>query len=104
MAERFANIGLHPDAVSNDQMGTVFEELIRRFPELSNETAGEHFRPREVIRLIVNLLFIEYDEALTKPGVMRSIHDLAAGTGGMLSVTGEYLAEINPAARLVMLG
>ena len=82
----------------------MFEELIRRFAELSNETAGEHFTPREVIRLMVNLLFIEDDDALTKPGVVRSIYDPTAGTGGMLSVAGEHLAELNPGARLVMYG
>jgi len=73
-------------------MGHVFEELIRKFAELSNETAGEHFTPREVIRLMVNLLFIEDDDALTKPGIVRSLYDPTAGTGGMLSVaeaTGE---------------
>lgn len=104
VTERFANIDLHPDVVPNAQMGLVFEELIRKFAELSNETAGEHFTPREVIRLMVNLLFIEDDEALTKPGVVRSIYDPAAGTGGMLSVAEEYLSALNPNARLVMYG
>lgn len=104
VTEKFTNIDLHPDAVSNAQMGAVFEELIRRFAELSNETAGEHFTPREVIRLMVNLLFIEDDEALTRPGVVRSIYDPTAGTGGMLSVAGEHLATLNPKARLVMYG
>jgi type I restriction enzyme M protein len=104
VAEKFANIDLHPEAVSNAQMGLVFEELIRKFAELSNETAGEHFTPREVIRLMVNLLFIEDDAALTKPGVVRSIYDPTAGTGGMLSVSGEHLAGLNPDARLVMYG
>ena len=104
VAEKFANIDLHPDAVSNSEMGAVFEELIRKFAELSNETAGEHFTPREVIRLMVNLLFIEDDQALTKPGVVRSIYDPTAGTGGMLSVAGEHLASLNPDARLVMYG
>jgi type I restriction enzyme M protein len=85
-------------------MGLVFEELIRRFAELSNETAGEHFTPREVIRLMVNLLFIEDDAALTKPGVVRSIYDPTAGTGGMLSVAGEHLGALNPDSRLVMYG
>ena len=85
-------------------MGAVFEELIRKFAELSNETAGEHFTPREVVRLMVNLLFIEDDDALAKPGVVRSIYDPTAGTGGMLSVAGEHLADVNPAARLVMYG
>src|SRR6476646_4789591 len=96
VAEKFAQIDLHPVAVSNAQMGAVFEELIRKFAELSNETAGEHFTPREVIRLMVNLIFIEDDEALTKPGVVRSIYDPTAGTGGMLSVAGEHLADLNP--------
>jgi type I restriction enzyme M protein len=104
VTEKFANIDLHPGVVSNAQMGAVFEELIRKFAELSNETAGEHFTPREVIRLMVNLLFIEDDEALTKPGVVRSIYDPTAGTGGMLSVAGEHLANLNPDARLVMYG
>jgi type I restriction enzyme M protein len=104
VTEKFANIDLHPDAVTNAEMGAVFEELIRKFAELSNETAGEHFTPREVIRLMVNLLFIEDDQALTKPGVVRSLYDPTAGTGGMLSVAGEHLASLNPDARLVMYG
>jgi type I restriction enzyme M protein len=104
VTEKFVNIDLHPDVIDNAQMGLVFEELIRKFAEISNETAGEHFTPREVIRLMVNLLFIEDDEALTKPGVVRSIYDPTAGTGGMLSVSGEHLADLNPDARLVMYG
>lgn len=104
VSEKFANIDLHPEAVSNEDMGAVFEELIRKFAEISNETAGEHFTPREVIRLMVNLLFIEDDDALTKLGVVRSMYDPTAGTGGMLSVGGEHLAELNPDARLVMYG
>ena len=104
VTEKFANIDIHPDVVSNAEMGAVFEELIRKFAELSNETAGEHFTPREVIRLMVNLLFIEDDQALTKPGVVRSMYDPTAGTGGMLSVAGEHLASLNPNARLVMYG
>ena len=104
VTEKFANVDLHPAKVSNAQMGTIFEELIRKFAEISNETAGEHFTPREVIRLMVNLLFIEDDAALTKPGVVRSMYDPTAGTGGMLSVGGEHLASLNPDARLVMYG
>jgi type I restriction enzyme M protein len=104
VSEKFATIDLHPETVSNAQMGVVFEELIRKFAEISNETAGEHFTPREVIRLMMNLLFIEDDEALTKPGVVRSLYDPTAGTGGMLSVGGEHIAELNPDARLVMYG
>jgi type I restriction enzyme M protein len=105
VTEKFANIDLHPQAVDNNRMGLVFEELIRKFAEISNETAGEHFTPREVIRLMVNLIFIEDDDVLT-PGnaVVRTIYDPTAGTGGMLSVAGEYLLEHNPQARLTMYG
>ena len=104
VTEKFTVIDLHPEAVSPYQMGLVFEELIRKFAEISNETAGEHFTPREVIRLMVNLLFIEDDDALTKPGIVRTIYDPTAGTGGMLSVAGEHLEELNPQARLTMFG
>ena len=104
VTEKFATIDLHPETVSNAQMGAVFEELIRKFAELSNETAGEHFMPREVIRLMVNLIFIEDDAALTQPGVVRSLYDPTAGTGGMLSVAGEHLGSMNQGARLVMYG
>jgi len=104
VAEKFAQIDLHPSAVSNMQMGHVFEELIRKFAEISNETAGEHFTPREVIRLMVDLIFIEDSDALAKPGVVRTLYDPTAGTGGMLSVAGEYLAAMNPQARLTVYG
>ncbi len=104
VVEKFAQVDLHPEAVSNHQMGLVFEELIRKFAELSNETAGEHFTPREVISLMVNLLFIEDDDVLSKPGVVRTIYDPTAGTGGMLSIAGEYVDEHNPQARLTVFG
>ena len=104
VTEKFVAFNLHPDAVSSTEMGTVFEELIRKFAEISNETAGEHFTPREVIRLMVNLIFVEDDDVLARPGVVRTIYDPTAGTGGMLSVAGEYLAEHNPQARLTMYG
>ncbi|WP_287212987.1 class I SAM-dependent DNA methyltransferase [Mesorhizobium sp.] len=104
VTEKFARIDLHPNKVDNHQMGLVFEELIRKFSELSNETAGEHFTPREVIRLMVNLLFVEDDAILSKPGVVRTIYDPTAGTGGMLSVAGEHLLEHNDRASLVMYG
>lgn len=105
VTEKFANIDLHPQAVDNTSMGAVFEELIRKFAEISNETAGEHFTPREVIRLMVGLIFIEDDDVLS-PGndLVRTIYDPTAGTGGMLSVAGEYLFEHNPQARLTMYG
>ena len=102
--EKFAEINLHPSSVTNTQMGYVFEELIRKFAEISNETAGEHFTPREVIKLMVELLFIEDDAALAKPGTVRTIYDPTAGTGGMLSVAAEHLQAINPKARLTMFG
>ena len=104
VAEKFASIDLHPSKVPNSEMGSIFEELIRKFAELSNETAGEHFTPREVIRLMVNILFNEDDDALTRPGVVRTLYDPTAGTGGMLSVADDHLAHHNPKARLVMSG
>ncbi|WEN15397.1 class I SAM-dependent DNA methyltransferase [Rhodanobacter sp. AS-Z3] len=105
VTEKFANFDLHPDAVDNAQMGLVFEELIRKFAELSNETAGEHFTPREVIRLMVNLIFIEDDDVLASGNaVVRTIYDPTAGTGGMLSVAAEHLLQHNPAARLTLFG
>jgi type I restriction enzyme M protein len=82
--ERFCEIDLHPDKVSNIEMGYLFEELIRRFSEISNETAGEHFTPREVIRLIVDLLIANDDAKLTGRGIIRQVYDPACGTGGML--------------------
>ena len=101
---KFCEIDLHPEAVSNLEMGYLYEELVRRFSELSNETAGEHFTPREVIRLMVNLLFIEDDDALARPGVVRTLYDPACGTGGMLSVAEDHLRELNPGARLEVFG
>ncbi|MCA4918643.1 MAG: SAM-dependent DNA methyltransferase [Roseomonas sp.] len=105
VTEKFAGFNLSPDIISNHDMGLAFEELIRKFAEISNETAGEHFTPRDVIKLMVNLLFIEDNDILT-PGTaaVRSIYDPTAGTGGMLSVAGEHLLEHNPAATLTMFG
>lgn len=104
VVKQFAAADLHPDQVSNLEMGYIFEELIRRFSEQSNETAGEHFTPREVIRLMVNLLFQEDSDVLTKPGIIRKLYDPACGTGGMLSVAEEYLRELNPDAHLEVYG
>jgi type I restriction enzyme M protein len=101
---KFAAIDLHPDTVSNLEMGYLYEELIRRFSELSNETAGEHFTPREVIRLMVNLLFAEDDDLLSKHGAIKTLFDPACGTGGMLSVAEDHLREMNPTARLEVFG
>lgn len=104
VTQQFATIDLHPDVVPNETMGLVFEELIRKFAEASNGTAGEHFTPREVIKLIVMCLFAGDDEALSKPGVIRSLYDPTAGTGGMLSVGQNILSGINPQAKLVLFG
>jgi type I restriction enzyme M protein len=100
IVRQFAEIDLHPDEVPNEEMGYIYEELIRKFSELSNETAGEHFTPREVIELMVNLIFGEDDEALTEPGAARTVYDPACGTGGMLSVAEDYVRDLNPDARL----
>jgi type I restriction enzyme M protein len=101
---RFCEIDLHPDAVSNVEMGYLYEELIRRFSELSNETAGEHFTPREVIRLMVELLFIDDDALLSKKGIVKTLFDPACGTGGMLSVAEERLRDFNSDATLEVFG
>lgn len=101
---KFADIDLGPDNVSNTEMGYLYEELVRRFSELSNETAGEHFTPREVVELMVNLLFIEDDALLSRPGTVKTMLDPACGTGGMLSVSEQYLHGRNPDARLEVYG
>ncbi len=100
----FADIELHPDVVSNEAMGYIFEELLRKFSEMSNETAGEHYTPREVIRLMVDLLFDEDTDALTGQSPVRTVYDPAAGTGGMLTVADQRLRELNPAATVEMSG
>ncbi len=102
--ERFAEIDLHPETISNLEMGYLFEELIRRFSEISNETAGEHFTPREVIRLIVDLLVANDDEKLTGRGIIRQVYDPACGTGGMLALTEEALKDFNDAIRVELFG
>ncbi len=104
VTQKFAGVDLHPNVVSNADMGSLFEELIRKFAELSNETAGEHFTPREVIRLMVDLLFIADNKALSEPGIIRAIYDPTAGTGGMLSIAEEYLKHLNPDATLIVHG
>ena len=102
--EKFAHIDLHPDTTSNHEMGLLFEELIRKFAEASNETAGEHFTPRDIVRLTTSLLFSTDDDVLTKSGVVRSLYDPTAGTGGFLSSGSEYVYELNPDATLVTFG
>lgn len=104
VVSRFNDVDLGPTAVPNEAMGYIFEELLRRFNEMSNETAGEHFTPREVIKLMVNILFSEDDEALRGSAPVRSMFDPACGTGGMLIGGQEHLAELNPNARLEIFG
>ena len=100
VAKKFAEADLSPSSVSNHDMGLIFEDLIRRFAEGSNETAGEHFTPRDIVRLTTSLVFADDDAALTKPGLIRRIYDPTAGTGGFLSSGMEYLHGINPSASL----
>ena len=104
VVSKFADVDLHPDTVRNEQMGLIFENLIRRFNELANETAGDHFTPREVIRLMVSILFIEDDQLLATPGAVRTLLDPACGTGGMLAEAQNYLREHHGAARLFVYG
>ncbi len=101
---KFADLDVSPTSVSNVAMGYIFEELIRRFSEASNETAGEHFTPREVIRLMVNLLLQEDDDVLRKPGSVRTLYDPACGTGGMLTVAESYMRDLNPQSSLEVFG
>lgn len=98
IVQKVRTTDLSPKAISNHDMGLVFEELIRRFAESSNETAGEHFTPRDIVRLTTSLVFMEDDDALTKPGIIRTIYDPTAGTGGFLSSGMEYVHELNPEA------
>jgi type I restriction enzyme M protein len=101
---KFNDVNLHPTSVPNAQMGLIFENLIRRFNELANETAGDYFTPREVIRLMVNVLFIDDDDLLSTPGTVRKLLDPACGTGGMLAEAQNYLREHHRAAKLYVFG
>jgi type I restriction enzyme M protein len=108
VVKEFQEIDLTPDQNNMEQdsleMGYLFEDLIRRFSEQSNETAGEHFTPREVIHLMVNVLFIEDKDILTQEGIVKTLYDPACGTGGMLSVGEHYVKELNPKAELKVFG
>ncbi len=104
VVSKFAEVDLHPDRVPNQQMGLILENLIRRFNELANETAGDHFTPREVIRLMVSILLIHDDKLLATPGTVRKLLDPACGTGGMLAEAQNYLREHHSAARLYVYG
>jgi len=104
VVQKVASTDLSPKAISNHDMGLVFEELIRRFAESSNETAGEHFTPRDIVRLTTSLVFMEDDAALTEPGIIRTIYDPTAGTGGFLSAGMEYVHDLNPRAVMKAFG
>lgn len=104
VVRKFCEVDLHPDAVDNIEMGLLFEDLIRRFNEQANETAGDHFTPREVIQLMVDLLFMHDDELLTKPNTVRTLLDPTCGTGGMLSEARNYLRKHQMGARLYVYG
>src|SRR5229473_2368952 len=104
VVSKFCDVDLHPNSVPNVQMGLIFENLIRRFNELANETAGDHFTPREVIRLMVNVLFINDDKLLATPGTVRKLLDPACGTGGMLAEAQNYLRDHHGAAKLYVFG
>ena len=104
VVSKFCDVDLHPNTVPNEQMGLIFENLIRRFNELANETAGDHFTPREVIRLMVSILFIQDDKLLATPGTVRKLLDPACGTGGMLAEAQNYLREHHGAAKLYVYG
>lgn len=104
VTQRFAAVDLSPSAVPNEEMGHIFEELIRKFAEASNETAGEHFTPRDVIELMVDILLAPESDTLAKANVVRSVYDPTAGTGGMLSVAEDHIRSANPTATLTLAG
>ena len=101
VTQKFASIDLHPETISNHEMGLVFEHLIRKFAESANDTAGEFFTPRDVVRLATTLVFAPDHQALNGEGVVRTVYDCAAGTGGFLSSAIEQVGEWNANARLV---
>jgi len=97
-------VDLHPDVVSNHEMGTIFEELIRKFAEQSNEEAGEHFTPRDVVNLMTKLIFIENGEKLKKRDIIKIVYDPACGTGGMLTSCKDFIMNINKEVDVVLFG
>jgi len=104
VVQQFANVDLHPDVVSNDAMGGLFENLIRRFAEQSNETAGEHYTPRDAIRLMVDLLLAGDDDLLQNPSPLRTVYDPTAGTGGMLTIAEDHIRALNAKAKVIVFG
>lgn len=105
LIDKFTEIDLHPDRISNRDMGIIFEELLRKFSEMSNETSGEHYTPRDVVRLLVSLVFSEDKEDLQGEDKVRSIFDPCCGTGGMLTIGKEYVHQnINDKVKFRLLG
>ena len=104
IVKAFGTVDLHPEKVSNSDMGDAFEYIIRKFNEAANETSGDHYTPRDAIRLLVELLFAEKDVDLTGAGIVRTLYDPTAGTGGMLSLAEEHLVAQNPDVRLSLYG
>jgi type I restriction enzyme M protein len=105
LVKKFTEIDLHPETVSNHEMGYIFEHLLYKFYEMSNEAPGEHYTPREVIRLMVNLLFAEHQTELQGKGIIRSVFDPACGTGGMLTIAKDHImTQINPQVELILYG
>lgn len=104
VTERFKNVDLHPDRVTNLEMGYIFEELIRKFNEALNENPGEHFTPREVIRLMVALLLAGDQDALQQEYIVRTVYDPCCGSGGMLTIAKDRLLELNPKADVHLFG
>ncbi len=102
--QEFGKVDLHPDAVDNHQMGTIFEELIRRFNEALNENPGEHYTPRDVVRLMARLLIAEDEQRLSPPGVIAQVYDPCCGSGGMLTITKDEILTRNPAADVRLYG
>ena len=105
LIDKLTEIDLHPDKISNRDMGLIFEELLRKFSEMSNETSGEHYTPRDVVRLLVSLVFTEDNDDLQGEGKVRSIFDPCCGSGGMLTIGKEYIHQnINDKVKLRLLG
>jgi type I restriction enzyme M protein len=104
VVSKFAEVDLHPNSVSNQEMGYIFEELIRKYNEDANETAGDHFTPREVIRLMVNIIFAPDGHVLTTKGIAPTVYDPTCGTGGMIATAEEYIREFNRDARPEIFG
>jgi len=99
-----SKVDLHPDKVSNQEMGTIYEELVRKFSEQSNEEAGDHFTPREVVKLMTHLMFASSKEEIMKKDLIKTVYDPACGTGGMLTGSENYINSINKDVKVVLFG